>query len=71
MYIKKVKGNLQIVIGWEKSDNSPYFYMKFIEFGTSKQPPKAPFKRAFIKQRKEWTGIFIEEYNNLLESLNK
>ncbi|WP_315112912.1 HK97-gp10 family putative phage morphogenesis protein [Clostridium intestinale] len=71
MSIKKVKGNLQIVIGWEKSDNSPYFYMKFIEFGTSQQPPVAPFKKAFIKQRKEWTAIFIEEYSNLLESLNK
>ncbi|QLY82234.1 HK97-gp10 family putative phage morphogenesis protein [Clostridium intestinale] len=71
MFIRRVKGALQIVIGWEKSDNSPYFYMKFIEFGTSKMPPVAPFKKAFIKQRKEWTDIFIEEYNKLLENLNR
>lgn len=25
-------------IGWEKTDTSPYFYMKFQEWGTSKKP---------------------------------
>lgn len=71
MAIKRIKGSLSIVVGWDKSDMSPYFYMKFVEFGTSKQPPQAPFKNAFIKQRKEWTAIFVDEYNKLLENLNR
>ncbi len=26
--ISKKKGKLQCIVGWEKSDNTPYFYMK-------------------------------------------
>lgn len=65
----KKDSRLCIVIGWDKGDNSPYFYNKFIEFGTSKMPPLAPFKRTFIKQRKEWDKIFQEEYEKLIEKL--
>lgn len=70
MKIKKIGGGLSIVIGWDKGDNSPYFYNKFIEFGTSKMPPQAPFKKVFTRQRQQWTKIFIEEYEKLLERLN-
>lgn len=69
--IKNVGGKMMAIIGWEKSDNSPYFYMKFIEFGTSKMPPQAPFKKVFIKQRGKWDEIFIEEYEKLVEKLNR
>ncbi len=31
-------GYYKELIGWEKTDNSPYFYMKFHEFGTSGNP---------------------------------
>lgn len=34
--VKKKKGGYQAVVGWELSDNSPYFYTKFLEWGTSK-----------------------------------
>lgn len=68
--IKKENGKLTVMIGWDKGDNSPYFYTKFIEFGTSKMPPLAPFKKIFIRQRKEWDKIFEEEYIKLLEKLN-
>lgn len=69
--IKLVNGKLTAVVGWEKSNNDPYFYVKFIEFefGNSKYPPIAPFKKVFIKQRGQWTKIFEEEYNKLLENL--
>jgi HK97 gp10 family phage protein len=61
----------QVVIGWEKSDNSPYYYVKFIEFGTSNKLPVAPFKKTFIKNRKVIDEIFTEEYEKLLEDLKK
>lgn len=32
------KGNYAEIIGWDKSDNSPFFYMKFQEWGTSNTP---------------------------------
>ena len=28
------------VVGWEKSDNSAFFYMKFVEWGTYKMAPR-------------------------------
>ena len=33
-------GNYGEVIGWEKSDTSPFFYMKFHEWGTTMHKPK-------------------------------
>lgn len=71
--IKNIGGKLGVVIGWDKSANDPYFYVKFIEFefGSSKKQPVAPFKKTFIKQRSKWDKIFEEEYNKLFERLNK
>lgn len=71
MVIKKKDGKLMVVVGWEKSDNSPYFYSKFIEFGTTRMPPIAPFKRTFIKLRKYWDEIFKEEYEKLIEKIGR
>ncbi|WP_207752935.1 HK97-gp10 family putative phage morphogenesis protein [Clostridium yunnanense] len=67
--LKKVDGQLTVIVGWEKGSNDAYFYSKFVEFGSSKMPPSAPFKRTFIRERKEWDKIFEEEYNKLLEKL--
>ena len=38
--IKKRKGYSQVTIGWDKTDTSPYFYVKFTEYGTSKIRPR-------------------------------
>ena len=42
-----------IEYGWEKSDNSDYFYAKFVEWGTSNNKyPKQPFINKSIKKNK-------------------
>lgn len=69
MKLTKKNGKLVMTVGWGKEDTSSYFYVKFIEFGTSRMPPVAPFKRTFIKQKKEWEKIFYEEYEKLIEKL--
>lgn len=68
--VKKQDGRLIVVVGWDKGDISPYFYTKFIEWGTSKLAPKAPFKKTFIKKRGEHIKIFMEEYEKLVEKLS-
>lgn len=65
--INKVDGRKELTVGWKKGDNSPFYYMKFVEFGSSKVPPQAPFKKTFIRQVKEYNKILVEEYENLLE----
>lgn len=46
--LKSVKGKdfSYIVVGWEKADNSPYYYESFQEFGTTKMPPRPVFSIA-------------------------
>lgn len=65
--IRKKNGKKELIIGWESSDNSPYYYMKFLEFGSSKQRPQAPFKKTFEKQIKEYKNIFVEEYQKVID----
>ena len=38
--ITNKNGNAQVSIGWDKTDTSPYFYVKFTEYGTSKMRPR-------------------------------
>ena len=67
--VKKRKGYQSIIVGWDKSDNSPYFYTKFTEWGTSKMKPLAYMERT----KQELTGYFSEiakkEYENLISKL--
>lgn len=65
--IKKVDGRKELIVGWAKGDNTSFYYMKFVEFGSSKTPPKAPFKKTFIRQIAQYNKILTEEYQNLLE----
>lgn len=67
--VKKKSGSLYIIVGWEKGDNSPYFYMKFEEYGTSKTPPHPALKPALEAYKNEFSKIAAEEYNNLLKNL--
>lgn len=68
--ISRKDGKIYALIGWDKGDVSPYYYEKFIEFGSSKQPPQAPFKKAFTRTRKQFDNIFKEEFESLLDKLN-
>lgn len=67
--VKNRKGYQSIIVGWDKSDNSPYFYTKFTEWGTSKMKPLAYMERT----KQELTGYFSEiaqkEYESLISKL--
>ncbi|MGL5086682.1 MAG: HK97-gp10 family putative phage morphogenesis protein, partial [Clostridium sp.] len=39
--VKSKNGYQSILVGWDKADNSPYFYVKFTEWGTTKMKPQA------------------------------
>lgn len=67
--VKNRKGYQSIIVGWDKSDNSPYFYTKFTEWGTTKMKPLAYMERT----KQELTGYFSEvakkEYESLISKL--
>ena len=49
-----------IEYGWEKSDNSDYFYAKFVEWGTSNNKyPKQPFiNKSMSKNKNKFFNVF-------------
>lgn len=67
--IKKKKDRLFMVIGWEKSDDSPYYYMKFEEWGTSKRTPHESFYPASQIVYKNLNAIGIQKYETLLKKV--
>lgn len=69
--VKVKNGQVYTLVGWDKGDNSPYFYAKFIEYGwgTSREKPN-PFLENALKEQKENFGDIAEkEYNKLLKNL--
>ena len=57
-------GRSNAEVGWKLSDNSPQFYMKFVEWGTSKMPP-----REFInKTNKQCEGMYRRIAETTLQS---
>lgn len=53
--IKAKNGVKSINVGWEKDDNSPHFYMKFQNWGTSKMPH--PPHKGFIEKTVTHTEV--------------
>ena len=55
-------GFRSIEYGWEKSDNSDYYYAKFVEWGTSNENyPKQPFLyKSLSKNKVKCFNIFSE-----------
>lgn len=54
-------------VGWTLTgDAENWFYMKFVEWGTSKQPPKDFLYNTVEKSRGEWNNIADQEYQKLL-----
>lgn len=51
-----------IEYGWEKSDNSDYFYAKFVEWGTSNNKyPKQPFlNKSMSRNKVKCFNVFSE-----------
>ena len=66
----KNKNNSQyITVGWTQSDTSPYFYAKFVEWGTSEQKANPFLFNASRQHEQELNKIAEKEYNNLLKIL--
>lgn len=63
--VKNKNGYQSITVGWDKADNSPYFYTKFTEWGTSKIKPMAYME----KTKQELTSYFSKVAQNEYESL--
>lgn len=54
-------------VGWEKSDNSEHFYVKFINWGTIYQPPREFIYATGREADGELQKIAEEEYQNFLD----
>ncbi len=67
--VKNKKGYQSIVVGWDKDDNSPYFYTKFTEWGTSKIKPLAYMEKTKEELQEYFSNIAQEEYENLISKL--
>ena len=66
---KTKDGNKMVVIGWEKSDTSPYYYTKFEEWGSVKHKPLFLFRKTYNKQYKQYDEIFKKHYEEFLQEL--
>lgn len=55
-------------VGWTKADNSEHFYVKFINWGTVKQPPQEFIYKAGRASERQVQSIAEKEYQ---EYLNK
>ncbi|MDU7904684.1 MAG: hypothetical protein E7J33_03875, partial [Peptostreptococcaceae bacterium] len=60
-----------IVVGWEKSDNSNYYYMKMEEWGTSQRPPHHSFGLVNKMLDKQYDNIATKEYDKLIKKLER
>ena len=69
--VKKKNGYQSIVVGWDKGDNSPYFYTKFTEWGTSKQRPQAYMQRTKDQLKGYFSKVAEKEYTSFIEKLNR
>lgn len=67
--LRKKGGRTYVVVGWEKSDNSPYYYMKFEEWGTSQRPPHHSFGLVNEMLKKKYDDIAKKEYEKEIKKL--
>lgn len=68
---KKIKGRQYVIIGWDKSDNSEYWYMKIEEWGSSQRPPHHSFGKVNKILRKQYDNIAKKQYENLIKKLER
>ena len=64
-------GEKYIIIGWEKSDNSEYWYMKIEEWGSSQRPPHHSFGLVNKMLVKQYDDIATKEYDKLIKKLER
>lgn len=64
----KVKGTgVSEEVGWEKSDNSEHFYVKFINWGTIYQPPREFIYKTGREADSKLQEIAEKEYQAFLD----
>lgn len=64
-------GEKYIIIGWEKSDNSEYWYMKIEEWGSSQRTPHHSFGLVNKMLVKQYDDIATKEYDKLIKKLER
>lgn len=69
--IEKDNGVDYVEIGPNKGDNSEFFYSKFTEWGTSKQPAQHWSEKSILDNKREINDIIMEELQRGLEELDK
>lgn len=67
--VKSKNGYQSIMVGWDKSDNSPYFYVKFTEWGTSKMKPQAYMQKTKSELEGYFSKVAEKEYEDLINNL--
>lgn len=67
--VSKKNGQQSITVGWEKPDRSPYFYVKFLEWGTPKINPYGFMIKTNKELSKTYSGIAEKEYEELISKL--
>lgn len=60
-------GNYGELIGWDRGDVSPFFYMKFLEWGTTMHKPKGFMLEAARPTYEALKEIAEEEYEKVLK----
>lgn len=68
---KKKNGRSYIIVGWDKSDNSDYFYMKMEEWGTTKREPHHAFGKVNKLMKRKYDSIATKHYEKLIKKLEK
>lgn len=58
-------------VGWDKSDTSEHFYVKFINWGTVKQPPREFIYATGREADSELQNIAEKEYQAFLDNMVK
>lgn len=66
--IRTSGGSPTAEVGWEKTDTSIYFYMKFIEWGTYKMPPRDFIYNTITECRQTHNANAESEMQNFLNS---
>lgn len=56
----------EVDVGWKLDDNSEYFYMKFVEWGTWKMPPRDFIEVAIRETEYQIAAIAEQEYKALI-----
>lgn len=65
--IKKKNGRQYVIVGWEKGDNSEFFYMKMEEWGTSKRPPHHSFGKVNKILKRVYDNIAQNKYDKFVK----